>query len=114
MRYYMYRDERDGLWKWYLLTDSGETVARSMQAYFSDEQCREAIGAVMQAGPHTPIDASDERGAQLGAAAARARTANPSATASTDGQFEDVGLKKSDDTDAVPAQAPNEIPRIGT
>lgn len=59
MRYYMYRDERDRLWKWYLLTDAGQTVARSMQAYFSEEQCREAICAVMQAGPQTPIDASE-------------------------------------------------------
>lgn len=113
MRYYMYRDERDGLWKWCLLTDSGQTVARSMQAYFSAAQCREAIAAVMQAGPQTPIDANEDRVAPMATVAARARAANPSAAATSNAQFEDVGLKKSEKTDAVPAHAPNEIPQMG-
>lgn len=108
MRYFMFRDEHDALWRWYLLSEDGRNVAHSMQAFFSAEQCRDAIAEVMQAGPDTPIDESDVL-PEEGGRDARAYVSEHPAEAG----FEDVGLKRPDHEATVPAREPNELPRIG-
>ncbi|HZR02388.1 MAG TPA: YegP family protein [Burkholderiales bacterium] len=120
MRYYMYRDERDRLWKWYLLSHDGRTIAHSMQAFFSADHCRESIASVMRAGPDTPIDECDlpltTVESHRSNKTKRMKLASPSGSESestSSEQFEDVGLKKKEPEPTVPPQQPNELPQIG-
>ena len=54
MTFYLYKDT-DGYWRWYLTAANNRKIANAGEGYHNEQDCRWAIGLVMDTNRSTPI-----------------------------------------------------------